>query len=318
MRKRLSGCALLLAGMIAAPATGWSQAAPAPAPARPPVAPAVESPAAQTFALMPSPRPTENICQQADGLLYVTLIDDKKVVSIDQQGKLSDFVAIPSATGLLGVACGEGEIAVGVFTKTFRNIPKRYSDTGTHIMIYDLAGRLKTDIVGVKTAGINGLAYGGKGLYYGADSASGTIYRIDVATGKMTPWFRDDRFAPNTDAGAGMNGLKVKNGWLYFSGPVMNGIFKIRIGPDGEAQGAYQPVELGLRVDDFDVANDGSVYFPAGGIFYKVSAEGVVTPIAYPIQGGPDAVVSIDGKWVYWSTRGGTGGPQRVNRIALQ
>ena len=315
MRVKISGRAFLLGAILATPMAGWSQSLPAPAP--PPVAPSVESPAAQTFATLPSSLPTENICQQADGSIYVTLIDDKKVVRVDSNGKVSDFARIPTATGLLGVACGDGEIAVGAFTKTFRGIPKRYSDTGTHIMVYDLAGVLKKDIIGVKSAGINGLAPGGKGIYYGGDSASGTIYRIDTATGTMSPWFKDDRFAPDTDAGAGINGVKAKNGWLYFSGPVMNGLYKIKIGPSGKPQGGLVPVELGIRVDDFDVASDGSVYFPAGGIFYKVSANGVVTPIAYPIQGGPSAIVDNNGKWVYWSTRGGTG-PQRLMRIALQ
>ena len=78
-------------------------------------------------------------------------------------------------------------------------------------------------------------------------------------------------------------------------------------------------LELGIGVDDFDVASDGAIYFPSGGVFYRLSPEGAVTAIAYPVQGGPDAVVSADGAAVYWSTRGGPAGvPQRIMRIRLK
>jgi len=65
-------------------------------------------------------------------------------------------------------------------------------------------------------------------------------------------------------------------------------------------------MELGLRVDDFDVADDGSAYFANGVILFKASAEGVVTAVANPNQWGPSAVDSNDNKTLYWPTRGGT------------
>jgi len=76
-------------------------------------------------------------------------------------------------------------------------------------------------------------------------------------------------------------------------------------------------MELGLRVDDFDVADDGSAYFANGVILFKVSAEGVVTAVANPNQWGPSAVVSNDNKTLYWPTRGGTAPSDHADRHSL-
>ena len=72
-----------------------------------------------------------------------------------------------------------------------------------------------------------------------------------------------------------------------------------------------------MAVDDFAVGSDGSVYFPAATTLYKAAADtGMLTKIADPIPGGPSAVVSRDGKYVYWSTRGGQAN-QRLVRVAI-
>lgn len=326
MSRRLMQLGLLLTGIII-PAAGFSQPVPSPFPVPAPVAgaPFPESANAKTYATLPSAAATENICEQADGSIFVTLIDDKKLLKVATDGKVSEFASVPTAANMLGVGCGESEVALVVFNKTFRgapnpsgqgNLPANFSDNDAHVMIYDLSGKLKADIPTEKGMGFNGFAYGGQGMYYAGDSGSGTIYRVDGATKKIEVWFRDAKYGPNAGNAIGINGVRVKNNWVYFAGASQNGIYKIQMGPDGKAQGAPQIVEQGIRADDFDVGNDGSVYFPAGTILFRALPTGQVTVMADPIQGGPSAVVTRDGKWVAWPTRGGTA-PQRVVRVPI-
>ncbi|MFO1184450.1 MAG: hypothetical protein U1E56_06660 [Bauldia sp.] len=290
--------------------------------AQAPQAAAPEHPAVKTFATLPSAAGTENLCQAADGAFYITLIDDHKLLKVTADGAVSEFAA-PAAAHLLGVACGEREIATVAFAKPFRKPNPAgqgtlfdFGDTDTHIVVYDSAGKVTADIPAKKGVGFNGLAYAGRGLYYATDSASGGLYRIDVAAKSVDLWYDDAASAPGKDSPIGVNGIKVKNGWVYYSSFPRNGVFKLQLGADGKPQGGPVKVEEGIRVDDFDVASDGSLYFTTGPVLYRVSAAGEVSKLAEPVQGGPSAQVGADGNWVYWPTRGGTA-PQRLVRVAI-
>jgi len=307
---------LVLTVAVLLPAGGtWAQA---PAPA---VAP--ENQAVKTFATLPTAGATENLCQAADGTIYVSVIDEHKLVKVAADGKVSEFASAPTMAHMLGVGCGEGAVATVAFGKTFRKPNPNgqgavldFSDTDTHVLLYDPAGNMTADIAAPKGVGLNGLASAGKGTYLATDSASATIYKVDAAAKTVEPWFKDEGSAPTKDIPIGLNGVRVKNGWAYFSSFPKNGVYKVQIAADGKAQGAPQKVEEGIRVDDFDIGADGSVFFPSGTTLYRVSPTGEVVKLVDPIQGGPAALVSSDGKWVYWPTRGGTA-PQRLVRVAL-
>ncbi len=309
MKIRMISSAVLAAALLAGPAMAQT----------PPVAGAPESTAAKAFYTFPDAAPTENICQQPNGDIYVTMMDTKKVVKISPAGVASDFVQVPEALSVIGVACGDTEIAISIFTKNFRTPAGGpvFTDTGTHLKFYDLAGKLKADVAAPADVAINGFDYAGNGTYYGGDSNSGTVFKIDSRTHAITPWFRDASFNPTPPNQLfGLNGVRAKNGWVYFSGIAKNGLFKVKIGANGAAEGGAVPVQMGLRIDDFDVADDGSAYFPNGRILFKVAPNGLVTPIADPIQGGPSALVSNDNKTVYWPTRGGNAA-QRVMQVSI-
>ncbi len=299
--------ATLAAALLIVPATGSAQT---------PVTPPQSS--ASAFVTFVDAAPTENICQQTNGDLYVTMLDTKKVVKITPDGRIIDFVVIPDAMFVIGVACGSNEIGVSIFTKDYRKPTGGlvFTDTGARLKFYDLAGKPKADVAAPANVAINGFDYAGDGIYYGGDSNSGTVFRIDSATRSLIPWFKDDSLAPTPKQAMGLNGVRAKNGWVYFSGPVKSGLFKVKIGANGRPEGGAIPMELGLRVDDFDVADDGSAYFANGSILFKVSADGVVTPVADPIPWGPSAVVSNDNKTLYWPTRGGSA-PQRIMQVAI-
>ncbi len=313
MSLRIQMAAVALIGASALATTAWGQAAP-------------EDSKVETFATLPSAEGTENICQQADGSLYVTIINQAQLLKIAPDGTVSEFAKAPNMMHFLGAGCGDGQIATIAYGKTFRkpnpsgqgNILD-FSDTDTHVLMYDLSGKQTADIA-VPGAGLNGLDYAGGGIYFSTDSSGGRIYRIDAASKTADVWFNDDKFGPVAGGPLpiGVNGARAVAGYVYFSSFAGNaGIYKVKIGDDGKPQGDAVAVEEGVRADDFDVAPDGSVYFPSGTSLYKVAAGSTeATKFADPIQGGPSAWVSPDGKFVYWPTRGGTAN-QRICRIAL-
>jgi hypothetical protein len=221
-------------------------------------------------------------------------------------------------------ACGDNEIAVVYYGKTFRqpnpsgqgNI-LTFGDTETHVVVYDMAGKELADIPVQKGIGLNGFDSAGGGVYYAGDSNSGGVYKVDTKAKTVALWHKDDALGPSQAITIGINGVRYHNGWVYYASAAKMGIYKIQVGANGMPQGMAVKVEEGIRPDDFDVAPNGDVYFPAGTILYKVAAAGG-EPVKFvePIQGGPSAYVSPDGKWVYWPTRGGTA-PQRVVRVAI-
>lgn len=246
--------------MVIVPSTGSAQT---------PVMPPLSSVSA--FVTFTDAAPTENICQQTNGDHYVTMLDTKKVVKISPDGRITDFVIIPDAMFVIGVACGSNEIAVSIFTKDYRKPAGGlvFTDTGARLKFYDLAGKPKADVAAPANVAINGFDYAGDGIYCGGDSNSGTVFRIDSATHSLTPWFQDDSLAPTPKQAIGLYGVRAKNGWVYFSGPSKSGLFKVKIGANGQPEGGAIPMEPGLCVDDFDVAGDGSTFSPMAASFSK-------------------------------------------------
>jgi len=357
---KLSLTAALLVG-----ASAFATAAFAQAPAAPPAAgaPAAGAPAAgaapaapaitfdnmdmkiKTYSNLGTVEATENICQAADGSLFVSLINVSKVMKVDPAGKATEFASVPGTANLLGVGCGsDPEVAAVVFGKTFRGTPavpatatapavpagpNNFADNDVHVHVYDLSGKETADIPLPKGMGLNGWAAGGNNLYYGGNSGKPEIDVVNTKTKMATLWYDAKDYAgppPVPPAGPpiAVNGVKVIPGWVYFRGikpgsnPAVPGIYRIAIGADGKPMGTPQTIQEGLATDDFGVAPDGSVILPSGTTIYKITAAGMQTKIADPAVGGPSLVVSKDGKTAYWPTRvAGTATMQRVLSVAI-
>ena len=319
MYVKLTSTALALLGTSALVLSALAQA--------PAASPPPEATMVKTFATLPSNEATENICQLADGSIFVSVMNTKTILKIAADGKVSEFASAPAMAHLLGLGCGDNEVVAVFFGKTFRGSPPvppattgspmNFSDTDTHVYVYDLAGKLKADIPGAKGEAFNGFAYSGTpGLYYAGNSANGSISTVDTNVKKVALWWKDDSFAPSGNSPIGINGVRVQNSWVYLSGPTKKGLWKIKLGSDGKPSGEPIQVEDSVNVDDFDVAKDGSIYFTTGAILYRAAPDGTLSKVAEPVQGGPSALVSRDGKWVYWPTRGGSAN-QRLVRVPI-
>ena len=145
-----------------------------------------------------------------------------------------------------------------------------------------------SDIKAPAGHGLNGFSYtGSPGIYYASNSAAGGIDKVDTKAKTVTEWYNDAKYGPTAALAIGINGLKYKNGWIYFAAVPTSGIYKIQVGADGKPSGAAVTVEEGLRADDFDVAANGDVYFPVGTTLYKAAAAGAPDQGSRPRAGRP-------------------------------
>ena len=231
-------------------ASAFATAAFAQAPAAPPAA-APAAPAApvitfdnmdskiKTVANLGTVEATENICQAADGSIFISLINVSKVMKVDPAGKATEFASVPNTANLLGVGCGsDPEVAAVVFGKTFRGTPavpatatapavpagpNNFADNDVHVHVYDLSGKETADIPLPKGMGLNGWAAAGGQLYYGGNSGKPEIDLVNTKTKTATVWYDAKDYAgpaPVPPAGPpiAINGVKVIPGWVYFRG----------------------------------------------------------------------------------------------------
>jgi len=229
-------------------------------------------------------------------------------------GRLEKFATFPNHSAVVGVAAGNNELVLTVFTKPYRRPAAAggaapggpdFSDVGPEVLVLDKAGKVKVTVPGQKGQAFNGITPAGKGIYFIADTGSSMLWRFDSGKKQLEPWLKD---VP------GANGIKVHNGWVYVS--TRAGIQRVQMDSNGRP-GALTMFAQGVRADDFDIAKDGTIYIPIDTTMNKLSPNGEVSKFLDNVPNGAAALVSKDGKWLYWSTRRGDA-PQRLVRVSIQ
>ena len=322
-RLRIAGAAIVVAlTAAAAPASKGTGALNATQ--LTPPAPAGEFEIVTTF---PTAGATENLTQGGDGAIYVTGMDDKVVWRVKPDGmagSVEKFATIPGVAGVVGVATSDNGLVITAFAKPFRVAPAGggppqidLSDVGPEVIVIDKTGAIVATIPGHRGQAFNGIARADTGVYLIADSNAATIWRVDIARQQIESWLTDEDLAPGGAAPIGANGIKVRNGYVYVGVTGRGIIYRIPIDGDGRPQDALTKVSEGIRPDDFDVARDGTIYLMSGMTMYRISPSGETIKMLDNVPGGAATMVSSDGKWVYWPTRGGTL-PQRLLRTAIE
>ena len=119
-----------------------------------------------------------------------------------------------------------------------------------------------------------------------ADSFGGNVVALDISTGKYGVVLKDASMLPDGTGPVpiGVNGLKVRDGYLYYSNTIQNSLSRVKIDKKtGKPLSKFERITSGLSTpDDFSLLPSGSVILaePLSNTVVKVSAKGVVTPIA--------------------------------------
>ena len=286
----------------------------------------------ETVGTIPSSGYTEGLCQTADGTVYVTGIDEQVFWKVRPNGQVEKFASTPAhimvplvtKDGFIATARKKAAprtpLAGGIGVEPGSAVHIDFSvDVGTEILVIDKTGKVTDTVPGPKGSYFNGIAYAGHGFYVIADSGSPIIWRLDLAKKQIESWLKDDQLSspvdarPNNIAG---NGIKVHDGWVYVAVTSRNAIYRVQTDSKGRPRGPLTIFAQGFRPDDFDIAKDGTIYLPSGTSLFKISPTREVSKFLDGAGLSAATRISLDGKWVYWPTRGGTE-PQRLLRVAI-
>jgi hypothetical protein len=155
-----------------------------------------------------------------------------------------------------------------------------------------------------------------------ADSHGSCIHRINTLTRLVDVAFADPLLSYGPNFKVGINGLKIFNGYVYFTNSGEGTFAQVNINDDGSKAGDVEiiarltgePPGMGHAFDDFTLDSDGNAYVTLhNNEIVKITPDGTQTTFA----GGNDSTVfknptsaatSQDGKSIYVATAGATAG----------
>jgi sugar lactone lactonase YvrE len=275
----------------------------------------------ETVATIPSNGFNENLFQASDGSIYVTGAFEGNLWKITTAGHVEKFATFPDHATILGiVGIGDG-LVLGAHRRGFQTPSGAdFSDLGSEVLMLDKNGNIAATIPGNDGDVFNGTTLDGRGKILITDSLKSSIWQFDPGTQKLSLWVKDDVLSSPSVSELGANGIKVVNGWVYVANRSKFAVYKIRIDENGDAQGPFSLVADGLPVaDDFAVGPDGTVYMPPaepGAALIRISPDGKVDSMLESAPFGSSAIVTADGKWLYWATSREPK-EQRLVRVAI-
>ncbi|KAJ8115239.1 hypothetical protein OPT61_g3064 [Boeremia exigua] len=173
-----------------------------------------------------------------------------------------------------------------------------------------------------------------------ADSQFGLLFRLDTKTGASEiiadrPEFKPNAERFNAPVGFGINGVKIKDGYLYFSNSNLVNIYRVPITRDGYiARGGHAAVELYADLnslttflDDFEIGKEGTLWVTTntdntiiavspGGRRLQVVAGAKDQLTVAGATGAAFGRTAKDRHVLYVSTTGGLGAP--VNATVVE
>ncbi|KAK3936957.1 NHL repeat-containing protein [Diplogelasinospora grovesii] len=278
----------------------------------------------------------ENIAVRQNGNLLLTTLDQGRLYTLDPSSpnpEASLVVQLPGVTGLsgiseLGFTSDIFAVAGGLINETTFSITP--GSTSVYVIAHSLppvTGVILRTIPVPAAVVINGMTTLPNPLYrrvvLGADSGAGSIYRVDTSSGSVESVFQDAQLGPGSGgtgpAAQGVNGIKIFNGYLYYTNSHMGTFGRIRMSDDGRKFGKVEvladvPVSgEATGLDDFALDEQTGVAYVAlhpGSVLRIDTTDAKVTTL---VGGGTDSVLkeptsvvmTEDGGSMYVTTGGG-------------
>ena len=191
----------------------------------------------------------------------------------------------PDSTSLLGITELETDVfavvAGNLSLSPITNIPGTFS-----VWKVDLRSSTKGSsavvslITAISEAGLlNGMTTlnAEAGIVLVADFTSGNIYRLNIHTRAYEVVLRNTLTTPPEGPptiAIGVNGIHIRNSYLYFSNTFRRLLGRVPIHPDGTAAGAFELVAHTDSGDDFAFDVEGDVYLTQQSTLLKVKPDG--------------------------------------------
>lgn len=275
----------------------------------------------------------DNIVLRPDGSLLLTRLDVPEVWSVDTDSGYATLVySFPNATSCFGISEIDDDVfavVVGNFsTETYAPTPGSFSLQKLSFQSHnasdqrrDFQSPIATRIVSLPDAqALNGMATFTKEshLVLIADSPKGVVWKVNTQTGDYAIALNDTTMLPAKGQALplGVNGLKVLDGYVYYSSTTRMEFCRVKVNEDATAAGEYQVIASGFLTDGLDVALDGTGYIatdPQNSVV-RVTPYGQISLVAggqlsTQMPGATSCRLTADGKTLYVGTSGGQVAP---------
>ena len=181
---------------------------------------------------------------------------------------------------------------------------------GTNKLVeLDRAGKVRRTIDLPDVVLGNGMVRSGQNAVLITDSFAGLIWRVDLESGKASPWFRDPQLSPDPGQplSFGVNGIKRDRRSLVLTSSLHKTVYRLRLGSGDRPVGQLMSVATAQGADDLAVARDGTIYLATHGTsVVRIDPKGRSTAVLTEnVDGCTSAALSPDGRTLYVLGTGG-------------
>jgi hypothetical protein len=219
----------------------------------------------------------ENMAVRPNGQILATNMNSANLYLIDPVAKTSTTaVAVTGASGLSGI----GEFAPDVFAVI----------GGKGIYKVDFSGGSpKSSLIKTITeaSNLNGLAVYDNTTVLVADAGKGSVYKFNVNTGEYSVALSDPTMAPSGGIPFGIDGIKYKDGVVWYTNIFKNSFHKLSVDSSVKASGSVTTLWTNLMGDDLCFGPNGKIYIATNGRNSVVEVD--------PAVGKPTVVATVQG-----------------------
>lgn len=277
----------------------------------------------------------ENLAVQANGKLLVSRLDTPEVIQVDPTGALAPITVVswdPSKyKGCLGIS----ETIAGVFyviTSAF--VDDNFVKTSGVNSIWEIdmndffvtstgvvtSNATVTKVTDIEEADfLNGMTTLDARHILVGDIYNGWVYKVNTDRGDYKIAINDPRMkiGPNPSTNLGVNGLKIRNSYLYWTNTAAGSLNRIRINLKAEPLGASEQVAANVpKADDFVFKSDGTAFIAqnqqdelsvllAGKKSATVAAGSNISTTLAGVTAGKFGRLRSDANKLYLTTSGG-------------
>ncbi len=214
----------------------------------------------------------ENIAVRPNGVLLATRVDVPEVWAIDPaSGAGTTLHSLPapinSITGITELSPDVYAIGAGRY-----DLAKGAVEGSWEIWTFSLASQdgdaasTPRKVVSVPRAGlVNGLTTLDANTILAADSTHGSVYKIDLVSNTCTLALSDELMDPGPEPfiPIGINGIKIRDGYLYFTNSARALFCRLPIDASAKTAGQVEVLAKGVVPDDLAFDTDGSALIMA-------------------------------------------------------
>jgi hypothetical protein len=230
----------------------------------------------------------ENLAVRANGQILVTRFDTPEVLQLDPTGAKAPIVVASWDSGTYMGCLGISETTTDIFyvavsgfldenfvlTSGVNSIWKIDMTTfAVSRKTGEVISKAKVSkLVDVTTSDfLNGLTTLSTSAILVADSYNGWVYRVDTRTGKYTVAVNDTKMKFDSISeppiNIGVNGIKIHNGYLYWTNTAVGTLSRILISNKGVPSGRSEVVVNNVpATDDFNFDSDGIAFITQNGV----------------------------------------------------